>query len=266
MSDRPLALVTGAAGDLGRATAVRLASDGWRLVLCDLNKAGEALDQTVGACQATGEDSPPPATALFDVTDADGVAGAIKRVTAEHGAPSGVFNNAGYQGVFTNTADYPAADFRTVMDINVVGVFNVLQACSRAMMAAGQSGSIVNTASMAATGAPNMVAYSASKAAVIGMTKSAAKDLASGNILVNAISPAFIGPGAMWDRQVELQAGTPSQYYGDDPATVSAQMIGQVPLRRYGTVDEVAATVAFLLSSDASYLTGINVEIAGGAS
>ena len=70
----------------------------------------------------------------------------------------------------------------------------------------------------------------------------------------------------MWDRQVELQASTPSQYYGDDVTTVAEQMIGQVPLRRYGSLDEVASVVAFLLSDDASYLTGVNIEIAGGAS
>jgi NAD(P)-dependent dehydrogenase (short-subunit alcohol dehydrogenase family) len=70
----------------------------------------------------------------------------------------------------------------------------------------------------------------------------------------------------MWDLQVELQASVPSQYYGDDVETVAAQMIGQVPLRRYGTADGVASVVRFLLSDDASYLTGVNIEIAGGAS
>jgi NAD(P)-dependent dehydrogenase (short-subunit alcohol dehydrogenase family) len=70
----------------------------------------------------------------------------------------------------------------------------------------------------------------------------------------------------MWDRQVELQAGVESQYYADDVETVAQQMIDQVPLRRYGSLDEVASTVEFLLSDAASYLTGINIEIAGGAS
>ena len=80
------------------------------------------------------------------------------------------------------------------------------------------------------------------------------------------MSPAFIGPGAMWDRQVDLQASTPSPYYSDDPATVADEMIGQVPMRRVGTVEEVASVVTFLLSDDASYLTGVDIEIAGGAS
>lgn len=110
-----------------------------------------------------------------------------------------------------------------------------------------------------------MVAYSASKAAVVAMTKSAAKDLAQHSIRVNSISPAFIGPGTMWDRQVDLQARTPSQYYSDDPAEVEAQMIGSVPLRRYGSLDEVASVVQFLLSDDASYITAFDVEVSGGA-
>ena len=124
---------------------------------------------------------------------------------------------------------------------------------------------MVNTASMAKGGAPNMAAYSASKAAVVALTKTAAKDLAPDSIRVNSVSPAFIGPGLMWDRQVQLQADTPSQYFADDPDEVAAQMIGSVPLRRYGSLDEVAAAVLFLLSDDASYITAFDIEISGGA-
>jgi NAD(P)-dependent dehydrogenase (short-subunit alcohol dehydrogenase family) len=142
----------------------------------------------------------------------------------------------------------------------------VLQHATAAMIAAGVEGAIVNAASMAGvSGAPNMPAYSASKAAVIGLTKSAAKDLAPHNIRVNAVSPAFIGPGAMWDNQIAAQAAAGSQYYAADPSEVAEQMIGMVPLRRYGSPAEVAAVVAFLLSPDASYLTGQNIEIAGGS-
>ena len=147
--------------------------------------------------------------------------------------------------------------------INVVGAFSVLKHFARALGGAG--GAVVNTASMAKGGAPNMVAYSASKAAVVAMTKSAAKDLAPQSIRVNSISPAFIGPGAMWDRQVELQANTPSQYFSDDPEIVAEQMIGSVPLRRYGSLDEVAATVQFLLSDEAAYITAFDIEVSGGA-
>jgi NAD(P)-dependent dehydrogenase (short-subunit alcohol dehydrogenase family) len=270
-----VALVTGAAGDLGRAAALRLAADGAVVVACDLDSAADGLGQTVELCRTVvmdraGATSPRPALSMpfqaaFDVTDPEAVEAAIERVVAEVGPPDAVFNNAGYQGLFAGTADYDPADFARVLQINVSGAFHVLRACARAMIAADRPGAIVNTASMAKNGPPNMVAYGASKAAVVAMTATAAKDLAPNGIRVNSVSPAFIGPGRMWDRQVELQAATPSQYYGDDPETVAAEMIGQVPLRRYGTLDEVAGVVAFLLSDEASYLTGIDIEIAGGA-
>jgi len=114
-------------------------------------------------------------------------------------------------------------------------------------------------------GAPNMAAYSASKAALIGLTKSAAKDLAPAGIRVNAISPAFIGPGAMWDAQVAAQANVGSQYFSRSPDAVAQQMIDTIPMRRYGSTSEVASVVAFLLSEQASYVTGQNIEISGGA-
>jgi NAD(P)-dependent dehydrogenase (short-subunit alcohol dehydrogenase family) len=180
--------------------------------------------------------------------------------------PSHLFNNAGYQGEFTALPNYPVADLRKVFDVNVIGVIQVLQHVATAMIAAGIAGTIVNTASMAGVGgAPNMPAYSASKAAVIGLTKSAAKDLAPHCIRVNAISPAFIGPGKMWDNQVASQAATKSQYYAHEPAEVAKQMIDMVPLRRFGSTAEVASVVAFLLSDDASYMTGQNLEITGGS-
>ena len=109
-----------------------------------------------------------------------------------------------------------------------------------------------------------MIAYGASKFGVVGMTQSAAKDLAPYNIRVNAISPAYMGPGFMWERQVELQAQAGSQYFDADPAVVKKQMIGAVPMRRYGSIDEIPGTVVFLMSDDASYTTGINVPISGG--
>ncbi len=143
----------------------------------------------------------------------------------------------------------------------MTGVFIVLKCFAHALIAIGRAGAIFNTASMAHGGAPNMAACSASKAAVIALVKTAARDLAHAAIRVNSISPAFIGPGQMWDREVELQAGTPSQYVPDDPDEVAAQMIASVPLRRCGSLDEVAATVEFLLSDDASYITAFDIEV-----
>ncbi len=259
----PVLLVTGAAGNIGRSVAVRAAASGHRLVLADHPGAVTKLDETAAACTKAGAGD--IQLAPFDVTDADAVATQLAAASAALGPATLVFNNAGYQGSFTNLVDYDLADMRKVLAVNVEGVFTVLQAAARELTSAGVGGSIVNMASMAGVGgAPNMSAYSASKAAVIGLTKSAAKDLAAADIRVNAVSPGFIGPGVMWDNQVQAQASVDSIYFDDDPTVVADQMINSVPLRRYGSLEEVADTVLFLLSGQSSFLTGINIEISGG--
>ena len=243
-------LVTGAAGDIGSAIADVLVQRGYRLVLADRPDASEQLDEL---CRRLGAES-----VMFDVTDEAAVTAAVERL----GPLGGLVNNAGYQGVFTSVDRYPLDDARRVIEVNLLGVMTVLAVATRAMT----GGAVVNIASMAGvSGAPNMPAYSASKAAVIGLTKAAAKDLAPRGIRVNAVSPAFVGPGRMWETQVAHQAAAGSQYYATDPAAVAAQMIGMVPLRRYGSASEVATVVAFLLSDDASYVTGVNVEVSGGS-
>lgn len=259
-----VALVTGAAGDIGRAVAIRLAADGAVVVCCDLARAAEALEATAAACRDAG--APDAHVLTFDVTDDAEVEAAVAKVVDRVGPPDAVVPSAGYQGAFESVAGYPMEDVRTVLDVNVVGTFGVVRACAGALIAAGRPGAMVLLASMAGvSGPPNMPAYAASKAAVIGLALSAAKDLAGAGIRVNAVSPAFIGPGAMWDRQVALQAATDSPYFADTPEEVAAQMIGSVPLRRYGSVEEVASVVSFLLSGDSSYVTGTNTEISGGA-
>jgi len=177
-----------------------------------------------------------------------------------------LFNNAGYQGDFVKLHLYDTKDFRKVLDINVTGVFIVLKTVADAMIKQKpQGGVIVNTASMAAHSAPpNMVAYATSKSAVFHMTRVAAKDLAPFNIRVNSVSPAFIGPGFMWTRQIELQAASDSVYYDKDPKVVKDQMINSTPLKRYGSIDEVISPVCFLFSDDASYLNGVDIQITGG--
>lgn len=269
-TEHPVALVTGAAGDLGGAIAARLATDGWSLALVDHPSAHAGLEATAARCRrlaATKTDSSPRVwLQCFDVTEDDSVDRGVTACVDAIGNPVAVVANAGVQGAFQRVDEAAMADVRRVLDVNIVGTINVLRAATAAMVAAGQPGAVVCMASMAGvSGAPNMAAYSASKAAVIGLVKAAAKDLAPFGIRVNAVSPAFIGPGRMWDAQVEAQAAAPSPYFADDSRTVAEQMIAAVPLRRYGTPQEVAAVVAFMLSADASYLTAINVEIAGGS-
>ncbi|MDF1566385.1 MAG: SDR family NAD(P)-dependent oxidoreductase [Spirochaetaceae bacterium] len=252
-------LVTGAAGDIGLNTAKYFAALGASIAMTDLNEeklvtAGNVVEKLGGRVK----------TYVCDVTDFQGVQAMVASVAEDFGKIDFLFNNAGYQGIFKPIHQYPVDDFETTIKVNVLGAFNVLQVVA-AHMVERKSGCIVNTASMAGVdGPPNMPAYGASKFAIVGLTQSAAKDLAPHGIRVNSISPAFMGPGFMWDRQVELQAEAGSQYFSTDPKIVAEQMIGSVPMRRYGDISEIPPVVAFLLGDDSSYITGVNIPISGG--
>jgi NAD(P)-dependent dehydrogenase (short-subunit alcohol dehydrogenase family) len=258
------ALVTGAAGDIGRAAAVRLVESGADVIITDLGRASEGLDRTRAACGEVADGGDTLVVAA-DVTDPTSVEACFGAAVERFAPPDLVFNNAGVQGELLPLQDYPIDDFPYVMNVNVFGIFNVLREAARRLRVAGVGGSIVNSASMAGVeGAANMPAYSASKGAVMSITRSASKDFAPLGIRVNAVSPAFIGEGLMWDRQVTRQAQAGTQYYSSDPAVVAEEMIGAVPIRRTGTLDEVAAAVMWLLSEESSYITGHNLVISGG--
>lgn len=255
-----VALITGGAGDIGLATAKLLGGSGARLALLD--KSTEALSSAKRSLAAIGIEA---ITLVCDVTNEVAVEAAVEAVGSELGPISCLFNNAGYQGDFAPVHKYSTQDFRHVLEVNVQGVFHVLKTVARQMIGNRAGGAIVNTASHAGVkGPPNMAAYGASKFAVIGLTQSASKDLAPYHVRVNAISPALIGPGRMWTRQCELQAAAGTQYFPADALEVQKQLIDSVPLRRLGALEEVAASVAFLLSEESSYLTGFNMEITGG--
>ena len=253
-------VITGAGGDFGAAGSEFFAHRGANIVMLDINM--EALENALKRVTK----AVPEAKAIVvkcNVTVPEEIDAAVVRAVEAFGNIDMLWNNAGYQGLMKPALDYPVDDFKRVMDINVTGLFAVLRAVGNAMKSSG--GSIVNTASVAGLrGTPTMCAYVASKAAVIGLTVSAAKDLAPYNIRVNAVSPALIGPGFMWDRQNELQAASGSPYYPTDPNELAAKKIASVPLKRLGTVEEVLKSVAFLLSDEASYTTGTNLVVAGG--
>ena len=197
---------------------------GSRLVLADHPQAAERLAEVVEECLALGGEA---VGAAFD-----GHRRSCGRLgNREPWAVLRASSTApGLQGEFVSVERYPLEDARRLLDVNVLGLVCVLAAAARAMIHAGSGGSIVNIASMAGvSGAPNMPAYSASKAAVVGLSKAAAKDLAPHGIRVNAVSPAFIGPRPDVGDAGCAQAEAGSQYFADDPDTVASQMIAHDP-------------------------------------
>ncbi|GMH94296.1 hypothetical protein TrST_g2678 [Triparma strigata] len=247
-------VITGGAGYFGSCAVKRFLGLGAKVCAIDLSEdALASLPATSDCLKISG-----------NVADLSSVNDAVARIMAAFGRIDFLWNNAGYQGSICPTLTYSIDDFSRVMNINVTGMFSVLQACAKVM----QPGSaIVNTASVAGIKCtPAMVAYSASKAAVIAMTSCTAKDLAPSGIRVNAVSPALIGPGMMWDRQNELHAACESLYFANDPQTVAANKINGVPMKRLGSVEEVVDMVEFLFSQKSSYVTGSNMVVDGGMS
>lgn len=254
-------MITGAGGNFGAEGALYFRKAGANVVILDV--AEDALKTTLRKLDDV-ESTKGTLMCVCDITNVGSIANAITATEAKFGKITHLWNNAGYQGEMLPTMDYQESDFKRVIDINVCGTFNVLKAVSNSMKNTG-GGVIVNTASVAALrGTPTMPAYVASKAAIIALTMTAAKDLASYNIRVNAISPALIGPGYMWDRQNELHAKSGSSYFDSDPEKLAANKINSVPMKRLGSIEEVIKSTAFLLSEDSSYITGTNLIVDGG--
>lgn len=268
-------VITGGGGNFGRAGCIFFAKLGANIAAMDNNDA--ALQETAAALAALKDNHSEMIslrTYVCDVTNPQSVEETIEKISKDYGTIDMLWNNAGYQGQIKPTLEYDPADFARVMNINVTGMFVVLQSVAKKMAAQSKEHftvshpfSIVNTASVAALrGTPAMVAYSSSKAAILAMTVSSAKDLAPHGIRVNSISPALIGPGFMWTRQNELHAASGSPYFSSDPEQVAQAKIGGVPMKRLGSIDEVIKSVAYLLSDDSSYTTGTNLIVDGGLS
>lgn len=257
-------VVTGAGGQFGRAGCLYFARRGARIAALDNSK--DALKETfVELEKELGEGNSDFKPYVCDVTKATVISEVVDSIVERFKRIDYLWNNAGYQGKIQPLLDYDPQDFAMVMDVNVTGMFIVLQAVARKMKNQPGAGVIVNTASVAGLrGTPAMVAYASSKAAVLSMTVCAAKDLAPYGIRVNAVSPALIGPGYMWDRQNELHAKSGSPYYDKDPNVVAKNKVNGVPLKRLGSVDEVLNVVSFLMSDQSSYMTGTNLQVDGG--
>jgi NAD(P)-dependent dehydrogenase (short-subunit alcohol dehydrogenase family) len=265
-------VITGAGGQLGREGCCYFATVGAKIAALDVSEGAlsETYDEIVTRCNDIRcfeyENY------VCNVTDADAVETVMNSVVQKFGRIDLLWNNAGYQGEICPILYMSPKDFHNVMNINVTGMFIVLQAVAKHMVQqyerdASSSYAMVNTASVAGLrGTPAMSGYASSKAAVIALTVTAAKELAVYNIRCNAISPALIGPGTLWDRQNELHAKVGTPYFATTPEDVGKAKIAQVPLKRLGTPNEVIQSLAFLLGDQSNYTTGINLTIDGGMS
>jgi NAD(P)-dependent dehydrogenase (short-subunit alcohol dehydrogenase family) len=248
--DGRVALVTGAAGVIGAATMQLLAERGARIV---------AVDRHETLLQAAIEPLPASAQALaitVDVTEEHAVADYVGAALGRFGAIDVFYNNAGIEGDIAPITATSVETFRRVLDVNVVGVFLGLKHVLPVMLKQ-QRGSIINTASIAGLiGSQDIAAYSASKHAVIGLTKSAALECTATAVRVNCVCPGMI------DSRM-LSAIVEGRNPGDAPVPLH-RIVDRVPARRLGLASEVASIVAFLASDEASYVSGAAYTVDGG--
>ena len=233
-------VVTGGAAGIGLAVAKRIAASGGRVALWDRDEHALAAARTsVGAGTVTH---------ALDVADSTAVERAARAAETELGGVDVLVCSAGITGPNATTWEYPVDAWRQVFDVNVHGLFY----CNRAIVPVMQKtgyGRIVNIASVAGKeGNPNAPAYSASKAAVIGLTKSLGKELAKTNIRVNCVTPAAVRT-AIFDQMTQQHIDF---------------MLSKIPIGRFGSVDEIASLVCWLASEDCSFSTGSVFDASGG--
>ena len=242
------ALITGSGRGIGAAVAKRLAQDGYNVVINEVSQ--EALDtygaQTAEECRAFGVRAE---TYAADVSDSAQCEAMVKWTKEQFGSLDVLVNNAGItrDGLLLRMSD---EQYDSVIRVNQKSVFNMTKFAG-AVMLRQKSGRIVNLASVAGLyGNPGQINYSASKGAIIAMTKTTAKELGSRGITCNAVAPGFIQT-PMTDKLTEEQR---------------AAVLAQIAMKRYGQPEEIAGVISFLCSPDASYVTGQVIEISGGLS
>ena len=233
------AIVTGGGSGLGRETARRIAAEGGKVALWDKDPEWlEEARQEVGAAHAIA----------IDVTDRAAVERAARESHEALGRVDALVNSAGITGATAPVAEYPVESWLEVIDVNLNGLFYCCRAVVPIMLAQGY-GRIVNVSSVAGKeGNPNASAYSASKAAVIGLTKSLGKELATHGVMVNAVTPAT------FESPILQQL----------PQSQVDYMQSKIPMGRLGEVQETAAMVCFMLSEECSFTTASTFDTSGG--
>jgi 2-dehydro-3-deoxy-L-rhamnonate dehydrogenase (NAD+) len=238
--DGKTAIVTGAARGIGRAIAERLATEGARVMIAD-------IDEPIAA-EAAGEIGERAVAQRLDATDPASWDAAVGRAVADWGRLDILVNNAGVAGRSAPAWELSIDEWTQVIDLDLSGVFYGCRAAIPAMVERGY-GRIVNIASIAGKeGNPNAVPYSAAKAGVIGLTKAIAKEVATKGVLVNSVAPAVI------ETPILAQVSDEHIRY----------MTSRIPMGRVGQPHEVAALVAFLCSDELSFSTGAVYDISGG--
>jgi meso-butanediol dehydrogenase/(S,S)-butanediol dehydrogenase/diacetyl reductase len=238
-------LVTGAASGIGAATVRRILEEGGRVAAADLRQAD--VEQVLAAC---GAGDRAQAYAL-DIADEKQAQGWVAAAVAHFGAIDGLVNCAGIRGV-GQLVDFDRAGWDRVLAVNLEGTVNTLQAFALWMRQANRPGAVVNLTSMAGiVGVPNRLAYVASKFGVAGITRAIALELAPFGIRVNAIAPGMIR--------------TPMTSVMFEDAENEKRIRAAHPIGREGRPEEIASAIAFLMSDDASFMTGVIVPVDGGA-
>ena len=242
-----IAIVTGGGSGIGRATSIELAKQGATVVIADRDEYG--ADKTCGSILQDGGEA---LIEKIDVTDRSAVQQLMKTTHDKYGSIHILVNNAGIAGELSFMEYQPDELFESIMDVNVRGVWYCMKAALPYMKTQEQGGAIVNISSLAGLGAaPRMSAYSASKHAVIGLTKTAAHEYGKYKIKINAVCPTVI----------DTPMGR--SYMDQDDKLVNFVKSG-IPMKRFGEAFEVAKLISWLSSDENSYVTGQAIAIDGG--
>lgn len=245
--DGKAAMLTGTSSGIGRAIAVRFAQEGARMVLASRTTAGD--EETARLVREAGGEAVVIPT---DVSDPEQAQRVVEEALSRYGRLDCAVNNAARVGNPSSTATQTIEEWEATVKTNLNGTWFCMRAQLGAMLADGLGGSIVNTASAGGlVGAPTMPAYSASKAGIMGITRTAALEFAKQGIRVNAVCP---GPVETPMTLAMAEAGGPS----------AADVAQFIPVGHAGTVEDIAAAVAFLSSDQAAFITGISLPVDGG--